>query len=351
MFEKDQSMKEFLKPSVLTDSDGNPRKTGFEFEFGNLSVKQTAQSLRSVIGGKIVAKNPFLYEIHDSRLGKLRIERDASMLKSRKYRKWLEDLKIDFSPDTLTTEIEEGVDRLSSYLIPCEIVTEPLLFEDFDILPEIIAALVPLEAEGTQESFLYAFGLHMNPSVPDLQAETLTGYIQGFLLMTDWIIADSGTDFSRRYFTKFIDPFPSAYIEKVLHKKYRPDISEFMADFLEFNPTRNRALDLLPLLAVIDEKKVLAMVAGDEKELINPRPAFHYRLADCRIGDSRWSIAGEWNRWWYVERLAADASIRNKLLTDWHENSDAFFLDRKKNWIAHIDDFLKRHLQIPPGTS
>ena len=53
-------------------------------------------------------------------------------------------------------------------------------------------------AEGTQEALHYAFGLHINPEVPKMEVEVILPFVQAFLLMSDWIIDDSDTDFSRR---------------------------------------------------------------------------------------------------------------------------------------------------------
>jgi hypothetical protein len=80
-------------------------------------------------------------------------------------------------------------------------------------------------------------------------------------------------------------------------------MAAFIDDYLAFNPTRNRDLDLLPLLHYFDETRVRAVLPNEK---INGRPTFHYRLPDARLSDPGWSIAPDWNRWVCVERLAAD---------------------------------------------
>ena len=74
-------------------------------------------------------------------------------------------------------------------------------------------------------------------------------------------------------------------------------------DYLAFNPTRNRDLDMLPLLLHLDGARVRAALPNEK---INGRPAFHYRLPDARVSDPGWSVAPDWNRWVAVERLASD---------------------------------------------
>jgi hypothetical protein len=277
----------------------------------------------------------------------VRIERDAELLNSVKYREVLARFNIDFDQGTLARELEQGVDRLSSRLVPCEIVTEPLAFCDFAKLNEVVAVLDGLCAQGTQESLIFAYGTHINPAVPDLAADTITGYLQGFLLIYDWIVKDSGTDFSRRHFTRFIDPYPAGYRNKVLAKDYRPNASRLIADYLTDNPTRNRALDMLPMFCEIDEQQVLAGVVSGERSLIKKRPTFHYRLPDCRVGDPEWSIASEWNRWWYVEVLAHRDELRRQLLDRWQRYQTDTLFSTDSGWVEIVAEFLATEIEHP----
>ncbi|MDA3895938.1 MAG: amidoligase family protein [Desulfobacteraceae bacterium] len=340
-------MKKYWEPVQFKNNKNTPRKVGFEIEFGNVPVKETVEAVQNSLGGTIHEISPFIFEITNSTIGKLKIERDAELLNSGKYRETLAKFNIDFDPGTFANEIELGIDKLSSLLIPCEIVTEPLPIEQFLKLDDIVTVLNELHAEGTQRSVFYAFGLHINPSVPDLDPGTLLNYLQSFLMLSDWIIADSGIDFSRRFFTNFIDPFPDAYLALILDPEYRPSVKKLIDDYLGFNPTRNRALDMLPVFCEVDRGSVFAAVKKNEQSLLSSRPAFHYRLPDCRVGDKKWSIADEWNRWWYVEALAANKSIRNELIELWNKNSRQFFVNRKTRWIDTVKAFLDNHIQTP----
>ncbi len=341
------SMTDFRKPGDFTNSENKPRRAGFELEFGNVYVKETARALQNALGGKITETNPFVFKIENSSLGNLTVKRDAALLNSVKHRETLSKISIDFDPGTFASEIEEGVDRLSSFLIPCEIVTEPLLFEDFSKLDEVVKILNQLKAKGTQDSIINAFGLHINSSVPDLDVKTLVKYMQSFLLIVDWIIMDSGIDFTRRFFTSYIDPFPEPYFKKLLDPAYDPDIETFIDDYLEFNPTRNRSLDMLPILCEIDHDRVWAAVNKEERTLLSARPAFHYRLPDCRLGHQGWRIANEWNRWWYVEIIASDDRLRTELIERWNENRRLFFMTRKTQWTDIVKNFLTDHIKTP----
>jgi hypothetical protein len=336
-------MKEqYLLPPVLTDSVGQIRKAGFEFEFGNLPILQTAQALQQALGGELDTKSPFEAVLHGSILGKLKVERDADILKSVKYRKWLEQLGVEFSPGSVAHGIEANIDNASRILIPCEVVTEPIPFDKLDKLDTLIATLNSLGAEGTQDSLIYAFGLHINPSLPASDATTIRKYIQAFLLLHSWIIESSGIDITRRFLTKYIDPFPQPYMELMLSGTYAPGMKTLINDYLEHNPTRNRALDMLPILCEIDEPRVLNAVNDDERNLIKGRPAFHYRLPDCKVNVPGWSTAAPWNQWVYIEKLAGDEALLMDLIGEWRETNDKFSIAPRTNWTMRLTSLLSQ---------
>lgn len=339
-------MSDYWLPPTLDDGDQHRRRAGFELEFGNVTVGETARALQRRLGGTVEEKNPFKFLVRDCSLGDLRVERDASLLHSTKYREALSKLNIKFDPGTLAREIEHGIDRLSSNLIPCEIVTEPLAFGEFDGLDTVVEVLNELHAEGTQASLINAYGTHINPSSPDLEPTTVLAYLQGFLLFSDWIIDRCGIDVSRRHFTRFIDPFPDTYLDRVLDHDYDPEMATLIDDYLADNPTRNRALDLLPLLCEIDADRTLDGVDESDRPLIKPRPAFHYRLPDCRVGEPGWSVAREWNYWWHVEVLAADAALRDSLISLWQRHGKDSLLNTG-NWVKRVQEFIDQQVSEP----
>lgn len=313
---------------------------GFEFEVGNVGVQGLAIGLAEKMGGKLEYASSFEVVLENSALGKLKVERDTHLLTSLAYRDWLSGLGVDFSPGSEGERWERNVDNLSRQLIPCEIVTSPIPMTRLASLHELLAVIEDMEGEGTQSSFYYAFGLHMNPAIPSAESSSLLAYLQSFLLLSDWIIEDAGTDFARRFFTKYIDPFPKAYSELLLHPDYAPDIVTFMDDYLRFNPTRNRSLDMLPIFCEIDRDRVLAYVKESEKPLIKGRPAFHYRLPDCRVGESGWALEDEWNRWQLVEVLASDSEKRLDLLEAWQSEQAKFRFSHRAAWIERVQQFV-----------
>jgi len=336
-------MKErYLMPPTLTNKLAQVRKAGFEFEFGNLPILQTAEALQSALGGELDALSPFETVLHGSILGELKIERDADILKSVKYRKWLEQLGVEFSPGSIAHGIEANIDNASRMLIPCEVVTEPIPFDQLDKLDTLIETLNGLGAEGTQDSLIYAFGLHINPSIPADDAVTLRKYIQAFLLLHSWIIESSNIDITRRFLTKYIDPFPQAYMELLLNTSYAPDCTALIDDYLEHNPTRNRALDMLPILCELDEARVLNAINDDERNLIKGRPAFHYRLPDCKVNVPGWSASTPWNQWVYIEKLAADEVLLYELIMAWRDSNEKFSIAPKTSWTMRLTSLLSQ---------
>jgi hypothetical protein len=166
----------------------------------------------------------------------------------------------------------------------------------------MLAILREIGAKGTQDAPFYAFGLHFNPEVPRQDVTTAAAFLKSFVLLNPWLRREVAPDRTRDLLG-FADPFPTDYVRKIVSPDYWPDMPRFIDDYLEANPTRNRDLDLLPLLHHFDETRVRTVLPNEK---INGRPTFHYRLPDARVSDPGWSIAPDWNRWVAVERLAAD---------------------------------------------
>ena len=112
----------YLIPPLVLDAAGQPRRVGFEFELGNLPVMQAARSLLETMGGELTIHNPFQATLSGTVLGTLKIERDAQILSSVRYRKWLHQLGLEFEPGSIGHEIEANIDTASSLLVPCEVV-------------------------------------------------------------------------------------------------------------------------------------------------------------------------------------------------------------------------------------
>lgn len=144
--------------------------------------------------------------------------------------------------------------------------------------------------------------LTVTPEVPDESTDTIIAYLKAFVCLYEWLYVRADINLSRQV-TNYIDPYPKAYVRTLLRADYWPEQNRLIDDYLTHNPSRNRALDMLPLFAHLDEARVRRTV---DDPLIKARPTLHYRLPDCEIHRSDWSLSQAWNDWVAVEELAAD---------------------------------------------
>lgn len=226
----------------------------------------------------------------------------------------------------------------ASAVVPLEFVTPPIGFDRVDDLVPVVEALESVGAVGTQESWIYAFGVHFNPGVPAQETGAILPIVQAFACLHDWLRERDRMNLTRTLIG-FADPFPRKYEQRILDPDYAPAMGELIDDYLEFNATRNRALDLLPLFAFLDDARVRSVVDDD---LIKPRPTFHYRLPNSNLGDPQWSLLRPWSDWLTLEKLARDEALLRHFRTARLEFLGRFrFLDASKDWIATCDELLK----------
>lgn len=323
---------EFDRPPVLHNKAGEERKAGIELEYAAVNLEKTAEIISTLFGGSVRRITTFEFKVEDTDFGEFKFELDAQLLLQKKYESFLKKIGIDISELKKKKELEELLSDMASTIVPFEIVTPPIPFSKLYKVDELVSEMRNNHAEGTGTSFFHAFGMHLNPEIPDVKPETILRTLQSFILLQEWIRLDSEIDLSRRI-TPYIDDFKKEYKLLILQKDYKPDINRLMDDYLEHNPTRNRPLDLLPVFEFVDENKVQAVV---DDGLTSPRPAFHYRLPNCRIDEPEWSVASEWNRWVLVEKLASDYKTLSRLKEDYTNYSKESSFGFKGKWIRHV---------------
>ena len=270
---------------------------GVEIEFSGLDIAQVANIVKEHFGGKIDQVSDYESFVRESELGDFGVELDFAYLK-----KLGREKDPDLDVDNLDTLTEGLLALLAKRLVPCEVVSPPLPMSEVWRMESLIANLRDEGAKGTKHAIAYAFGLQFNPEMPNLKAQTILAYLRAFLAMFDWLKARSKVDIIRRV-TPYIDPFEKDYIQLVMAKDYAPDMSQLIDDYLEHNPTRNRALDMLPLFAHIDEERVRATVKDDR---VKARPTLHYRLPNCQIDEPEWGLIKPWRDWLQIDTLACD---------------------------------------------
>ena len=262
-------------------------------EFGTIAANAAANVVASLYGGQVSEKSEFRIRVDNTRLGDFKIKLDTRLVRMEEGGGPLKKIETELS--TLA-----GV--AASTVIPHEIVTPPVPVDRLEELSPLIPALRRKGASGTEASLFYAFALHINPEAPSLEARSIVAHLKAFVVLGSWLWDSIDPDMTRRLLG-FAEPYDNGYAAEMADPEYWPSQTEMIDDYLAANASRNRDLDLLPLLAYLDEERVRAKLP-DEK--INPRPTYHYRLPDARVSDPAWSMEAEWNRWVAVERLAAN---------------------------------------------
>ena len=83
-------------------------------------------------------------------------------------------------------------------------------------------------------------------------------------------------------------------------------------------------------------------INDDERKLVKGRPAFHYRLPDCKVNQAGWTAAGAWNRWVYVETLAADEALLAELIDAWRASHASFSVTPRTSWSIRLTTLLSQ---------
>jgi hypothetical protein len=289
------------QPVATKNAEGHPRGVGVEVELGGLDLDQITGRIQSVVGGEVERLSSYEGKVLGTPIGDITVELDAQLFTDLKVRGMLDKLGLNSIQANLGETVERLMAGEARRLVPFEIVFAPV---EIGRLPEVdaVCAAFREDAEGTGASVFNAFGMHLNPELPRIDAATVLRYLRAFLCLYEELKIAHEVD-ATRAITPFIDAFPKEYVVRVLNPGYAPDTTDLIDDYIDSNATRNRPLDLLPVLAWIDENRVICRLP---KEKISRRPAFHYRLPNSRIDEAGWSVTHEWNIWMRVEDLAND---------------------------------------------
>ncbi len=301
---------------------GELRRTGVEIEFGGLREREVARTIRRHFGGDVEECDEFRVNVTGTRLGNFKVELDTV-----------------FAHKAEIGRLGEAALELSRAVVPVEIVTAPLTQDQMEELRALMHDLAAAGATGTQEGVLLGFGVHFNPEVRSLDARDWVPVFRAYLLLEDWLRGHEPLDVSRRLLP-FISPFPREMMDLSAAEGAQWTLDSFCAAYLSYSPTRNRGLDMLPLLKTCLPERIMAAMGPKAK--INARPTFHFRLPDCRIDEPDWSLAHEWNHWCLIEHVAADAAALEALAAQWLEYRAALTTIRG-DWRRMVGAFLTGH--------
>lgn len=273
------------------------RKVGIEIEFMGPGARTAAEAIARDVGGSLSMEDPHAYGILGTRLGDMRVETDLRHVHPRRR----DGLGMRLRPRTAAL-----LGDLLSPFVPRELVMSPVPIARLPELDGVMDVLRTVGARGRGTVLLDSLGLHLNIDPPRLDARTVTAYLKAFLVLEERLRRKTAHG-SWRLTLALPPSFPQGYTRRVLDHGYWPCLGELTDDYLAANPTRDRALDLLPLLAWLDEGRVRRALPHEK---IGPRPAFHYRLPQAHLSDPGWSLMPDWERWLLVEGLASELGAK-----------------------------------------
>ncbi len=316
-------------PAATETEDGEPRRIGVELEMIEVDVDTVSGILAGQLGGEIEKTSRYEHVVHGDDAGDWRVELDYAYLKERGRER--DGAGDDDGPGDeigeLVADVAESMLRAGAEaVVPVEIVSPPLPLPRLADVQALVPVLRDAGAKGSGAGLSYAFGMQLNPELPGLDARTVAAYLKAFFCLYDWLSARASVDLTRRL-TGFSAAFPGSYVRRVVDPDYWPDLEALIDDYLEDNPTRNRALDMLPLFLHLDRERVRAVV---DDPRVKARPTLHYRLPNCEIHRDDWGIHLAWGDWLQVEALAADRDRLAELCgaySDWLDKPLGRLLD------------------------
>ena len=291
-------VRELKQPPWLHTAEGGVRRVGVELEMSGLRLDELAACVAGFLGLAVHSRGRYERLLKGDPAGDWVVELDFDLLK----RLGREAREGDSLAGELERSAEDALAWVAEAVVPVEVISPPLALDRLGEVEALVAHLRAAGAKGTSDSLISAFGMQLNPELHDTGARSIAACLKAFLCLYDWLFARADIDIARRV-TRYVDPFPLDYARKVVAPDYWPALGTLIDDYLADNPTRNRALDLLPLFLHLDEARVRKLVSDP---LVKPRPTFHYRLPDCDIHLPDWGLYLAWNDWVEVERLAAD---------------------------------------------
>jgi hypothetical protein len=315
----------FILPTKVENAVGNMRTVGFELEFSGITLHDTVKAVSVALDGT-VEEETVAEVCVKSDIGEFNVEVDWHFLK-----RTAADAELADGPGTWLQQLSKA----AALLVPIEVVCPPIPMTSIDQLDGLVDALQKAGAVGTEESLIAAYGVHINPEIPALDAATINRYLRAFVLLQWWLVEANSVELARRV-SPYIDLFDEPYIKRLLTRD-DPCISTLINDYLNHNPTRNRALDMLPMFAHIDAGRVRATV-NDPK--IKSRPTFHYRLPNCCIDDPEWSLASSWNLWCVVEKLADDEASLTALSKAFLAEDRPLLGVNRTTWVDRIKQWI-----------
>ena len=259
------------------------RHVGVEIEFMGLGTQAAALALQATFGGAVTSEDRHAHILDSEGLGRMLVELDVRYVHPGRRDRSL--------PVRLPRWAGSLLGTVLTPFVPRELVMPPLRVAELPVVDRAVATLRAAGASGDGSRHGVGLGLHFNVEPPDLKVATILRYLRAYLRLEPRLRREILAGGRHR----LAAAFPQGYAELVLAPGYRPGPIELVADYLSWNPTRDRGLDLLPIFLHLEPARVRAVLPHAK---IGTRPVLHNRLPLARVGVPGWSI------WVAVERLA-----------------------------------------------
>lgn len=312
---------------------GRARRVGVELEFAAVTAAKAATRVAGLYGGAIERDDAHRYRVEGTKFGRFLVELDSQYAHRQPGEHAAQATGFAAIMDGFREAMRSLYGDIGSLVIPYEVVCPPIEFESLADLESLLVVLREEGAQGTSDHPLHAFGAQFNPDIATRDPRWILAVLKAEILLSSWMRRIMSIDIARRLLA-FVDPFPAAYVRKILDPGYWPDTDDLIEDYIDYNPTRNRELDMLPLFTWLDEKRVRSRLAPG---LVRPRPTFHCRLPNANIREPMWSLTLEWNRWVVIERLADRPDLLAQMGPAYIENADSFL---PEDWALKSTEWL-----------
>ncbi|MDB5508449.1 MAG: hypothetical protein JWL93_918 [Hyphomicrobiales bacterium] len=280
----------------MTSETGHPKDdvaVGVEVEFVGLSARAAIEALQAALGGSIAEEDAHAFSLSDSAVGGVAIELDLRHVHPHRAAPGLLKPRSGRTAAWLGTLVQP--------IVPREAIFAPRPANRLDEIDKAIDVLRTAGAQGDGKTLFDTLGLHFNIAARRLDVSAIRATTLAFARLDTWMRADI-TRGDRRLAAQLAAPFPAAYRDALEQGPADQSQAEFVDLYLAHNPTRRRALDLLPLLLHLDPERVRARLPFEK---IAPRPVFHWRLPVAHVGRPHWGVMEDWGRWLAIEAEAA----------------------------------------------
>ncbi|MEM9757243.1 MAG: amidoligase family protein, partial [Pseudomonadota bacterium] len=299
------------------DASGAPRRVGVEVEFGGLPEHKAAKIIGQVTGGYVKAPAPGSWEVETPCFGRCQVYLDTHFR------------------DDVKRVADKGVAHLARLVVPVKLVTDPFDPAGLPAFDTVLGALRDAGAIGSRQGLLLGFAVHLNIEIDAPAPAHLWRIVTAYALIESELRRLARVDISRRVLT-LAQPYPKGLVDDLARVEPR-NHDDLIETYLSYAPTPNHGLDMLPVFAQLAPDKVHGRLTDSTK--IKARPAYHFRMPDCRIDEPGWSIAEPWSMWLAVERIATSPTLFGRLRRSRAAWSDGPALQRGR-WSTRVRQIL-----------